>query len=45
MGHGFAFFRPLLEQLFGDTVTPWTWEAYTREQVLGNPEHQVQVHH
>jgi CubicO group peptidase (beta-lactamase class C family) len=37
--NGELAFRPLLEQLLGDTVTPWTWEAYTREQVLGNPEH------
>lgn len=22
-------FRPLLEHLFGDTVTPWEWEMYT----------------
>ena len=22
-------FRPLLERLFGDTVTPWEWEMYT----------------
>ena len=26
-------------------VTPWTWEGYTREQVLNNPEHQTQTHH
>ncbi len=37
--NGELAFRPLLEQLLGDTVTPWTWEAYTREQVLGNAEH------
>ncbi len=22
-------FRPLLEKIFGDTVTPWEWEGYT----------------
>ncbi len=22
-------FRPLLETLLGDTVTPWEWEGYT----------------
>ncbi len=43
--NGELAFRPLLEQLLGDTVTPWTWEAYTREQVLSNQEHQVQTHH
>jgi len=43
--NGELAFRPLLEQLLGDTVTPWTWEAYTREQVLSNPEHQVQTPH
>jgi CubicO group peptidase (beta-lactamase class C family) len=42
--NGELAFRPLLEQLLGDTVTPWTWEAYTREQVLNNPEHQPQAH-
>ena len=24
-----AAFRPLLEKLFADTVTPWGWEGYT----------------
>jgi CubicO group peptidase (beta-lactamase class C family) len=42
--NGELAFRPLLEQLLGDTVTPWTWEAYTREQILNNPEHQPQAH-
>jgi CubicO group peptidase (beta-lactamase class C family) len=37
--NGELAFRPLLEQLLGDTVTPWTWEAYTPEQVLSNSEH------
>ena len=41
--NGELAFRPLLEQLLGDTVTPWTWEGYTREQVLSNPEHQTQA--
>jgi CubicO group peptidase (beta-lactamase class C family) len=41
--NGELAFRPLLEQLLGDTVTPWTWEAYTREQVLSNPEHHPQT--
>jgi CubicO group peptidase (beta-lactamase class C family) len=43
--NGELAFRPLLEQLLGDTVTPWTWESYTREQVLSNQEHRVQPPH
>jgi CubicO group peptidase (beta-lactamase class C family) len=39
--NGELAFRPLLEQLLGDTVTPWTWEGYTREQVLNNSEHRL----
>jgi CubicO group peptidase (beta-lactamase class C family) len=27
--NGEAAFRPLLETIFGDTVTPWEWEGYT----------------
>jgi CubicO group peptidase (beta-lactamase class C family) len=42
--NGELAFRPLLEQILGDTVTPWTWEAYTREQILHNPEHQPHAH-
>ena len=42
--NGELAFRPLLEQLLGDTVTPWTWESYTREQVLSNQEHQSKAH-
>ena len=41
--NGELAFRPLLEQVLGDTVTPWTWEAYTREQVLSNEEHKVEA--
>jgi CubicO group peptidase (beta-lactamase class C family) len=26
-------FRPLLEQVFGNTVTPWVWEGYTEAQL------------
>ncbi len=37
--NGELAFRPLLEKLMGDTVTPWVWEGYTREQVLANEEH------
>lgn len=43
--NGELAFRPLLEQLLGDSVTPWTWEGYTREQVLANPEHRPQTSH
>jgi CubicO group peptidase (beta-lactamase class C family) len=39
--NGELAFRPLLERLMGDTVTPWVWEGYTREQVLGNEEHRA----
>ncbi|MGH9645647.1 MAG: serine hydrolase domain-containing protein [Bryobacteraceae bacterium] len=27
--NGESSFRPLLETIFGDTVTPWEWEGYT----------------
>jgi CubicO group peptidase (beta-lactamase class C family) len=27
--NGELAFRPLLEKIFGDTVTPWDWEGYT----------------
>ena len=27
--NGELAFRPLLETIFGDTVTPWEWEGYT----------------
>jgi CubicO group peptidase (beta-lactamase class C family) len=43
--NGELAFRPLLEQILGDTVTPWTWEAYTREQILANPDHHPQASH
>lgn len=28
-------FRPLLEQVFGNDVTPWVWEGYTEAQLRG----------
>ncbi len=31
--NGTLVFRPLMEKLFGDTVTPWEWEGYTPEYV------------
>jgi CubicO group peptidase (beta-lactamase class C family) len=37
--NGELAFRPLLEQLIGDTVTPWEWEGYTRGGILHNQEH------
>jgi CubicO group peptidase (beta-lactamase class C family) len=37
--NGELAFRPLFEQLIGDTVTPWEWEGYTREHILHNEEH------
>jgi CubicO group peptidase (beta-lactamase class C family) len=37
--NGELAFRPLLEKLIGDTVTPWVWEGYTRDAVLHNEEH------
>ena len=27
--NGELAFRPLLEKIFGNTVTPWEWEGYT----------------
>jgi CubicO group peptidase (beta-lactamase class C family) len=37
--NGELAFRPLLEKLIGDTVTPWEWESYTRAAVMRNEEH------
>jgi CubicO group peptidase (beta-lactamase class C family) len=31
--NGELAFRPLLEKLLGDTVTPWEWEGYTPEYI------------
>jgi len=31
--NGEVAFRPLLERLFGNTVTPWEWEGYTRSYI------------
>jgi hypothetical protein len=27
-------FRPLLEHILGDTVTPWEWECYTESCII-----------
>jgi CubicO group peptidase (beta-lactamase class C family) len=32
--NGELTFRRLLEDLFGDTVTPWRWEGYEPEQIM-----------
>lgn len=39
--NGELSFRPLLESLIGDTVTPWIWEGYTRSAILQNDEHKA----
>ena len=31
-------FRPLLEQVFGNDVTPWVWEGYTEDQLRAGGE-------
>lgn len=31
--NGELAFRPLLETILGDTVTPWEWEGYTPERI------------
>ena len=31
--NGELAFRPLLERILGDTVTPWEWEGYTPEYI------------
>jgi CubicO group peptidase (beta-lactamase class C family) len=36
--NGELAFRPLLEGILGDTVTPWEWESYTRESILASHE-------
>ena len=37
--NGELAFRPLLERLVADDVTPWEWEGYTRDAILRNQEH------
>ena len=36
--NGELAFKPLLEGIFGDTVTPWVWEGYTRDQIMVSRE-------
>lgn len=37
--NGELAFRPLLEKLFGDTVTPWEWEGYTPALIEESRKH------
>lgn len=34
--NGELAFRPLLETIFGNTVTPWEWEGYTPAYIQAN---------
>jgi CubicO group peptidase (beta-lactamase class C family) len=34
--NGELAFRPLLEGLLGDTVTPWEWEGYTKDFIVAS---------
>jgi len=36
--NGELAFRPLLEGIFGDTVTPWKWESYDPEGIVASRE-------
>lgn len=37
--NGELAFRPLLETILGDTVTPWEWEGYTRTYIGESRKH------
>ncbi len=37
--NGEAAFRPLLETILGDSVTPWEWEGYTAEGIAESRKH------
>ncbi|MGH7605054.1 MAG: serine hydrolase domain-containing protein [Gemmatimonadaceae bacterium] len=37
--NGELAFRPLLETIFGDTVTPWEWEGYTPSAIEESRKH------
>ena len=37
--NGEAAFRPLLERILGDTVTPWEWEGYTPAGIAEGRRH------
>lgn len=38
--NGELAFRPLMEKLFGNTVTPWEWEGYTPKYIEESRKHQ-----
>jgi CubicO group peptidase (beta-lactamase class C family) len=38
--NGELSFRPLLEKILGDTVTPWEWEGYTPERIMESRKQQ-----
>lgn len=38
--NGELAFRPLLETILGDTVTPWEWEGYTPSYIEANRKNQ-----
>jgi CubicO group peptidase (beta-lactamase class C family) len=38
--NGELAFRPLLETILGDTVTPWEWEGYTPSYIEESRKHQ-----
>jgi CubicO group peptidase (beta-lactamase class C family) len=38
--NGELAFRPLLEKIFGNTVTPWVWEGYTPEYIEASRKRQ-----
>jgi CubicO group peptidase (beta-lactamase class C family) len=38
--NGELAFRPLLEKILGDTVTPWEWEGYTTERIIESRKQQ-----
>ena len=37
--NGELAFRPLLEKILGDTVTPWEWESYTPAAIAESRKH------
>ena len=37
--NGELAFRPLLEAILGDTVTPWEWEGYTPAWIEQSRKH------
>ncbi len=38
--NGELAFRPLLEKILGDAVTPWEWEGYTPAYIMETRKHQ-----